>query len=1331
MKKYYSFYYLLLVFLFLFVSQHLFAQPGNTFTTVGAAGFSAGTADNTAFTVSKNDNKMFMAYRDGTNGGKLVVMQYNGTSWAALGSSTGISAGAVNYSIGIATINTVNGAEVYVAFSDASQSNKLTIMRWGGLGWTNEGAAGSQSSGDASSIQMTATNNGDLFVAYSDLGSGGKAFVKKRVSGTWTNIAGTGISAGIADDIDIACGNDNQPYIVYKDGNASGKATVRKYNGSAWNTVGTAGFTSAAVSDCSIAVDRLNRPNISFNDGSVSNRATVRYFDGTTWQVLGFAGISSNAVAYTSLTFDYDNNAYVIYKDNSAANKATLKKYNGTTWTSVVTTGFSAGAADFTNIEFDTDQKIYVGYRDVSLSSKAIVQQLSCNSPTTPTINAIQNNFTICAGDGILLSSSVNQNNTTYSWYQMLTGFEDVGDLTELNDNSTNSGVAFSSVTDASGNIFVVKMQTTDSMIVVKRFAGGVWQTIGGAVGKSAGFANRDATDIAFDPDGNLYVSYIDFAGVKSVVVKKFVSNNWVNVGPTVTDGYLSTSLYINSYGMMALASGKKNGSSYYPTVFVNNGNGWIETPEISTSERIGNIDVAIDRLGNVIVGFISPAFSLPLYDAGIPKAYSYNGTSWTNLPLGLTENSYFINVATDSDNTYYISTNSLGTTAAPNNLKVYVMRSFNQGASFTNIAPSDLWNSANRGHSIELDNYGIPYLGYATLVGGISKYKLVKYVSGAWVNLFATAENANVGQMDIFFDKTRNAPLLLEVPSTANINKANVFRIEKKFLSTGGTRYTTVPGDYVLTADAGCNTPIISAVATVIQSSATNNWTGAVSTEFNDAGNWSCGRIPIANDDVVIPAGAPRYPVLSATLSPSVSLKGLTIASGASITLNGQTIKIAGNLTIQGTLNASAANSKIEMNGTSKQTITAILAEFMNVTINNPQNVEISPNPNRINGTLTFLNGKLIVLSSLTVGTITGYNTNRYIVLSSGDNSNMLRQNVPPITTVFYPIGNSDTSYTPVEVSHTSSSTPSFAIKVLNATGPFTGSNAANYVNKRFRFSASSNTKDFTCTLYWNSVDENSNFNRNACAIVTGSHVSQSGYNEATILDQTASAAATVETATSFSRTINGVRDLAITGISTTFYKDMYITSQTTLLPIQLLSFTGKLMNNSSAILNWKITTSSNPKQFIIEKSTNALDYVAVGTIEPTIATEYEFISHLTSVSGNLYYRLKMIDTEGKITYSSIVKFYISGGSLYIKNLYPQPVKGEKVQVGIYSIENTDAKLVVTDLNGKLSSSLNIYLQKGDNQIELPIASLPKGFYLIRVVSEKQITNTVKMVKE
>jgi hypothetical protein len=93
--------------------------------------------------------------------------------------NAGISAGAVANDISIAVINTLNGNEVFVAFSDESNSDRLTIMRWGGTSWTTEGTAGSHSTSNVTSLSITAADNNDLFVAYNDFGFSGKVSIKK------------------------------------------------------------------------------------------------------------------------------------------------------------------------------------------------------------------------------------------------------------------------------------------------------------------------------------------------------------------------------------------------------------------------------------------------------------------------------------------------------------------------------------------------------------------------------------------------------------------------------------------------------------------------------------------------------------------------------------------------------------------------------------------------------------------------------------------------------------------------------------------------------------------------------------------------------------------------------------------------------------------------------------------------------------------------------------------------------------------------------------------------------------------------------------------------
>lgn len=57
--------------------------------------------------------------------------------------------------------------------------------------------------------------------------------------------------------------------------------------------------------------------------------------------------------------------------------------------------------------------------------------------------------------------------------------------------------------------------------------------------------------------------------------------------------------------------------------------------------------------------------------------------------------------------------------------------------------------------------------------------------------------------------------------------------------------------------------------------------WTGAVSTDWNDAGNWNCGGVPTITSEVLIQAGKPNYPVINT----NVEIKKIKLDPGATVT--------------------------------------------------------------------------------------------------------------------------------------------------------------------------------------------------------------------------------------------------------------------------------------------------------------------------------------------------------------------------------------------------------------------------------------------------------------
>ncbi|UOQ53617.1 kelch repeat-containing protein [Hymenobacter cellulosivorans] len=147
--------------------------------------------------------------------------------------------------------------------------------------------------------------------------------------------------------------------------------------------------------------------------------------------------------------------------------------------------------------------------------------------------------------------------------------------------------------------------------------------------------------------------------------------------------------------------------------------------------------------------------------------------------------------------------------------------------------------------------------------------------------------------------------------------------------------------------------------------------WTGAASTSWTDAGNWSGGVAPTATDDVTIPAGLSRYPNISTT---APTAHTVTVASGAQLTLaDGGTLSLTGNLinngsfsaTGSGTLAFTGATAQV-LGGTAPTTLTTLRVGPAGATLAGPVTVQRQLT---LQGNLTTT-GQSLVLASSSTGT-------------------------------------------------------------------------------------------------------------------------------------------------------------------------------------------------------------------------------------------------------------------------------------------------------------------------------------------------------------------------
>jgi Zn-dependent metalloprotease len=109
--------------------------------------------------------------------------------------------------------------------------------------------------------------------------------------------------------------------------------------------------------------------------------------------------------------------------------------------------------------------------------------------------------------------------------------------------------------------------------------------------------------------------------------------------------------------------------------------------------------------------------------------------------------------------------------------------------------------------------------------------------------------------------------------------------------------------------------------------------------------------------------------------------------------------------------------------------------------------------------------------------------------------------------------------------------------------------------------------------------------------------------------------------------------------------------------LPVTLLSFTGKHSAEGN-LLSWATTSEVNNDYFVVEHSTNARTFDALGTVSgignSKVTNSYKFLDNKFSKGVN-YYRLKQVDKDGTTSYSKM----ISVDALNEKALkfFPNPV--------------------------------------------------------------------------
>ncbi len=184
--------------------------------------------------------------------------------------------------------------------------------------------------------------------------------------------------------------------------------------------------------------------------------------------------------------------------------------------------------------------------------------------------------------------------------------------------------------------------------------------------------------------------------------------------------------------------------------------------------------------------------------------------------------------------------------------------------------------------------------------------------------------------------------------------------------------------------------------------------------------------------------------------------------------------------------------------------------------------------------------------------------------------------------------------------------------------------------------------------------------------------------------------------------------------------------------LPVTLTSFTG-IPQEVSNRLEWSVSKELNFSHYELERSTGTqTNFKRIASIEgrnALVSTSYHYDDLKPSLHE--YYRLKMVDLDGKFAYSETVylnREHITSDNIYV---YPNPVTNTLNLAYYGTVSEETLELNIVDMVGKLIMSKNVNVIKGINTLQLDTEDLASGNYILRIKrSERDMDEFIRFSK-
>ena len=180
-----------------------------------------------------------------------------------------------------------------------------------------------------------------------------------------------------------------------------------------------------------------------------------------------------------------------------------------------------------------------------------------------------------------------------------------------------------------------------------------------------------------------------------------------------------------------------------------------------------------------------------------------------------------------------------------------------------------------------------------------------------------------------------------------------------------------------------------------------------------------------------------------------------------------------------------------------------------------------------------------------------------------------------------------------------------------------------------------------------------------------------------------------------------------AVTGFSGFFGGN----NNLTILPVSDLLNFNVVRQGAGAAINWQVLASSKVAQYVVEKSYDNSQFMPLQTVPGKTGTTYYGITDPALKAGIQYYRMKLVEKDGSISYSGIRS--LQAGGLQQVMVHPNPVKtGTTLTVDALQAGTIDTRL--TNSLGQTLAQHGYAITAGKNVVPLSLSRYAAGVYYL-----------------